>query len=161
MSPIDWNRSFSVGHAMVDDQHREFLIIMNTMECLSSADSGVGNRKHYLRLLERLMEYTERHFRFENALMQQYDYPGASGHWRSHKDFDMSIYAVYRKVLTAEPVCDISMYMLLRDKFRKHMLNEDKRLFRNLLSHGPQQGLLAPDAPLAMSEDYCQPMFGS
>ena len=159
MSPINWDESFSVGHTMIDDQHREFLTLMNTMERLDVSDSDTRNQHHRLRILKKLLEFTEKHFRLENKLMQEYRYPDAYNHWRSHKNFDISIYALYREVLAGELVFDISIFMIFRDKFRNHILKDDKLMFQRLLSHKPQRESLKPEFSLALSGDNFSPIF--
>ncbi len=159
MSPIDWDQSFSVGHPMVDDQHREFLTLMNTMENLDFTDSGTCNQYHRLNILKTLLKYTEKHFRLENKLMQEFRYPDAYNHWRSHKNFDLKIYTLYRKVLAGELVFDISIFMMFRDKFRNHILKEDKLMFQSIFSHEPQPEFLDMELALATSEENFTPNF--
>ncbi len=153
MSPIDWDQSFSVGHALVDSQHKEFLDLFNKMEQLFPSDSGIQYQNHRLSILENLMEFTEKHFRLENKLMQEYRYPDAYNHWRSHKNFDISIYTLYRKVLAGESVFDISIFMIFRDKFRNHILKEDKLMFQSFFSQEPQREFPDTELVLATSGD--------
>jgi hemerythrin len=159
MSPIEWDQSFSVGHAMVDSQHEQFLILFNKMEQSFQADSGIQCQNHRLNILRNLLEFTEKHFRLEKKLMQEYGYSDAYNHWRSHKNFDVSIYTIYRKTLAGELVSDLSIYMLLRDKFRKHILEEDKLMFQRFFSSRPPRELLKPEFSLALSGDHFSPIF--
>jgi len=159
MSPIDWDQSFCVGHAMVDDQHKEFLDLFNKMELLFPADTGIQYQNHRLSILKTLMEFTEKHFRLENKLMQEYGYPDVHNHWRSHKNFDINIYTLYRRALAGEFVSDLSIYLLLRDKFRKHILKDDKLMFQRFISLKPQREFLKPEFSLVMSVDSFSPVF--
>lgn len=97
MSLIDWDQSFNVGHAEVDRQHREFMTIMNEMESLLLAPS-IYNRLVRLNILERQLEFADKHFRLEKELMQEYGYSETSlcNHWRSYKIFDANIYTLQR-----------------------------------------------------------------
>ncbi len=133
-----WDQSFSVGHPLIDGQHREFINIMNTMECLSCTGADLYDQFLRLTILKRLLALTEKHFRLENRLMHEYGYAGAYQHWRNHKNFDMNIYAIYRGIQAGEMISDFSIYLMLRDKFRNHILKEDKHLFQSFFSQSPQ-----------------------
>ena len=129
MSPIEWDQSFSVGHKIADGQHREFLAILNTMERVFLNDSGIYNHYYQLSILKRLLKYIEKHFSFENKLMQVAGYQDAYNHWRSHKNFDISIYTLYRKVLAGELILHSSIFKMVHDKFFNHILKDDKPMF--------------------------------
>jgi hemerythrin len=160
MSLIYWDESFSVGHAMVDSQHKEFLALFNSLEQLYPTDSSIQHQNHCLSILKNIMGFTEKHFWLENKLMQENGYPDAYSHWRSHKNFDISVYTLYRKTLAGELVSDLSIYMLLRDKFRKHILEDDKLMFQGFSCHKPQRKFLKPES-LALSGCTFSPIFQS
>ena len=161
MSPMVWDQSFSVGHPLIDDQHREFLNIMNTMECLSCTGADLYNQSLRLTILKGLLELTEKHFRLENRLMHEYGYADAYQHWRGHKNFDMSIYAIYREIQAGKTISDLSIYLTLRDKFRKHILKEDKHLFQSFFSQRPQRNFQVPELSPAISGAILNPIFQS
>ena len=161
MPVIVWDQSFSVGHPLIDDQHREFLNIMNLMEGLSCTGPDLYNQSLRLTILKRLLTLTEKHFRLENRLMHEYGYADAYQHWRSHKNFDMRIYAIYREIQAGKMISDLSIYLMLRDKFRKHILKEDKHMFQSFFSRRPQGDFQDPEFMPAVSGAVLNPIFQS
>ncbi len=131
MPPIDWDESFAIGHADIDRQHREFLDIMNEIENLLMS-SNVHKRLYCVNILERLLDFTNRHFQLEIKLMQEYQHTQteASKHWRSHKIFDDKIYLLYRLALANKFVSYSSLLKEVQDKFLNHILKEDKLLIQ-------------------------------
>jgi len=134
MAIIAWNPSFSVNHPEIDRQHLELLHLMNEMESLLAAAPGDYNRFRRLDILERLLDFCERHSRLELAVLEErgYDNDATHQHWRSHKDFDAALYTLYRRLLARELVLDSSILATIRHKFFNHIQKEDKPLFSGL-----------------------------
>jgi hemerythrin len=147
MPHLYWNAKFSVGHAMVDRQHKELLNIMNEMESLLVASPGNFDRVVRLDILTKLLDFTSKHFMLEQEIMQEFGYPvnAAHGHWRSHKEYDATFYTFYRELRAKELVLDSSILAAIRNKFFNHILVEDKKTFQFLfadLTQKKSQGLL-------------------
>lgn len=142
MPPVIWDPSFAVGHGEVDRQHKEFLDIMNEMECLLAASPLAYNRSARLEILEKIQQFSGSHFSLEHQLMREHAYPetDACNHWRGHKSFDAGIYTLYRELRAGKFVFDSTILSLLREKFFVHILREDKMMFQHLFSGPRQQG---------------------
>jgi len=141
MPSLYWNAKFSVGHAMVDRQHKELLNIMNEMESLLVASPGNFDRVVRLDILTKLLDFTSKHFRFEQEIMQEFGYPvnAAHGHWRSHKEYDATFYTFYRELRAKGLVLDSSILAAIRNKFFNHILVEDKKAFQFLFADQQRQ----------------------
>lgn len=148
MANIAWNPSFSVDHREIDRQHLELLQLMNEMESLLATAPGDYNRLHRLEILERLLDFCERHSRLELQVLEERgcDHDTMHQHWRSHKDYDAALYALYRRLLARELVLDSSILATIRHKFFNHILKEDKLLFSRL--SGLRQHQLSPRQPV-------------
>ncbi|GEM_PF-749696 len=127
-----WDTKFSVGHATIDRQHKELLNIMNQMESLLVTSPGNFDRIVRLDILTKLLDFTLKHFRLEQKIMLEFEYPvtEAHRHWRSHKDYDATFYTLYRKLRAKELVLDSSILAVIRDKFFNHIIIEDKKTFQ-------------------------------
>jgi len=138
MPPIDWDESFAIGHMEIDRQHREYLDIINEIENLLLS-SNVNKRHYCANILKRLLDFTNRHFRLEMKLMQEYQYAqaDASKHWRSHKIFDDKIYLLYRQALTNKFVSHSSLLKEVQENFFNHIQKEDKLIIQSLSSAIP------------------------
>jgi hemerythrin-like metal-binding protein len=144
MPPFSWDTKFSVGHAMVDRQHKELLNIMNEMESLLVASPGNYDRIIRLDIVTRLLDFTAKHFRLEQELMLEGGYlvAEAHGHWRSHKEYDATFYTLYRELRAKELVLDSSILAAIRNKFFNHILLEDKKTFQFLFADPQRQARL-------------------
>ena len=141
MPPFSWDTKFSVGHAMVDRQHKELLNIMNEMESLFVASPGNYDRIVRLDIVTKLLDFISKHFRLEQEIMFEYGYPvtEAHSHWRSHKDYDATFYTLYRELRAKELVLDSSILAAIRNKFFNHILLEDKKTFQFLFADRQRQ----------------------
>ena len=134
MPAIPWNPSFSVAHPELDRQHMEVLTLMNEMERLLVSAPGNYERKKRLHILERLLHYGSRHSVLELRVLRQLgcDEDRLHHHWRAHKDFDATVYALYRELLAGQIVLDSSILAAIRHEFFHHILMEDRPLLASL-----------------------------
>ena len=134
MPAIPWNPSFSVAHAELDRQHMEVLTLMNEMEKLLVSAPGNYERKKRLHILERLLDYGNRHSALEMRVLRQWgcDEDSLHRHWRAHKDFDTRVYALFRQLLAGELVLDSAILAAIRHEFFHHILMEDRPLLASL-----------------------------
>jgi hemerythrin len=71
-----WGPSFSVGHALMDEQHRQILAQCNALADLCAADGGNGPADaEFTQTFERLMAAAREHFATEEALLVAGAYP--------------------------------------------------------------------------------------
>ncbi len=79
-----WDPSYSVGVARLDEQHQYLFCLLNIL--LESAGKG-RERSAVGMVLAELADYTENHFKVEEALMEQANYPALAEHRREHQMF--------------------------------------------------------------------------
>lgn len=84
MSLIEWNSEFELGNEQIDEQHQKLVAIINDLHAAMAA--RLGQEKLGM-ILTKLADYTSFHFRTEEELFDQIDYPDAQGHCRAHKEF--------------------------------------------------------------------------
>ncbi len=73
---VQWDPSFSVGHALMDEQHRQILAQCNALADLCAADGGNGPADaEFTQVFERLREAARAHFAAEEALLVAGAYP--------------------------------------------------------------------------------------
>jgi len=78
MAPIEWDESYRVGNAVIDQQHRGLVDLINALD----DDTEVGF------VLDQLTLYVAEHFRFEETLMAEMDTAGLDAHKRQHREFE-------------------------------------------------------------------------
>jgi hemerythrin len=78
---IEWKPFYSVGDAAIDSQHKQILAAIS--ELCTALDRG-NEQKVLKPLLDRLVQYTEDHFRAEEKAMEQSGYPDLAEHATEH-----------------------------------------------------------------------------
>ena len=77
MSLIEWNDAFSVGIKKLDDHHKKFFSIINT---LHDAMKNGEEEKILFMVLKELQQYVQYHFKAEETLMKMHAYPDYTSH---------------------------------------------------------------------------------
>lgn len=132
MSKIEWNDSFSVNNTEIDNQHKEWIKIYNKMhEGLTNADSTTYQNVA-AEALEAMLEYTRKHFIFEEKYMRDIDYPYLVDHYRIHKDFDSMIYSYKRDIQEGRVVLNSQILKIIENWLLDHILVEDKKYAEHL-----------------------------
>ncbi len=127
MSKIEWDESFSVNNREIDNQHKEWIKIYNKMyEGLIGADSNTY-QDTAVEVLEAMLEYTRKHFSFEEEYMRKINYPDVIEHYRIHKDFDTQIYGYSRDIREGRVVLNSQILKIIENWLLDHILVEDKK----------------------------------
>jgi hemerythrin len=83
-----WDKSLETGHKRIDEQHKQ---LFNTLiSIIKASKQGYGNDE-IIKTLDFLGEYTIMHFKTEEDLQKEFDYPGYLTHKKSHDDFKLTI----------------------------------------------------------------------
>jgi len=81
---MDWDLAYAVGLDPVDEDHQRLFALYNRF---SDAVKTGQSRALVGRFLSDLVDYSERHFRREEAIMRQHAYPDYAKHKRMHDAF--------------------------------------------------------------------------
>lgn len=85
MTPFAWNASLSVGHPLLDSDHRILIDLLTQL-----FDATETGQAHAVvdSVLSVLTEYTEHHFRREEGLLAEAGYPHLDEHRDEHRSFE-------------------------------------------------------------------------
>lgn len=83
---IVWTDEFSVRHAEVDTQHKELLDIINQLDSIAGVATVDAHDKFHLQL-HRLTQYANKHFAFEEQVMQEKGCPNLEAHANEHMKY--------------------------------------------------------------------------
>jgi len=129
MIPVEWDPALDTGDALIDEQHRDIVALMNEVSALESDDVAA-----ILSVVDRLVVHVDTHFRTEEDLMVRTGYPSAAieEHKREHrmlKDKARGASFAFRGAwnVTREPFVDF-----LRTWLLDHIENEDRKLVAHL-----------------------------
>jgi NNP family nitrate/nitrite transporter-like MFS transporter len=121
---ISWNDEFSVGVDAIDRQHTHMLHLINKID--EVIEEG-GSYEQFAPFIKKLINFTNRHFAFEEKLLAKNHCPDLDGHKRSHVRLRTELLRWQEKVAEAETE-DMKEHMLfLRIWFPGHILNVDKK----------------------------------
>lgn len=122
MDKIEWTAEYELGIAVIDGQHRRIVDYINQLEdAVERQDrAAVGE------VLHQLLDYTQSHFAFEEALLEEVDYGHSVPHQRTHAAFTRRIAEVQGRYAAGEAVAS-DLLTLLRTWLVEHIQGEDAR----------------------------------
>ncbi len=119
---ISWGPEYEIGIRVIDSQHQRLVDYINTLErLLTQPDARLG----VSRVLYDLIDYTESHFGFEEALMAQAGYGDLDSHRQAHEKFVARIEALQLRHDDGEAVAG-ALISLLEKWLLQHILVEDQ-----------------------------------
>ncbi len=81
MRAFEWQASYSVGVAALDDQHKVLIDLINRLD---EAERGSGDLRD---VMDKLDWYVHQHFSLEETMMRDAGYPDLEAHIAEHRDF--------------------------------------------------------------------------
>lgn len=130
MDKIEWDESFSVGNADIDEQHKKWVAIYNQVyDNFDQKYRGKGDLE-IMATLKSMLDYTRYHFDAEKEYMKSIDYPDIVEHLRRHKEFDNLIYKISRAVADEQIVLYSEVMALIKHWLLEHILKEDKKYWQ-------------------------------
>jgi hemerythrin len=118
---VQWKPIYSVGDPALDAEHKQIIAVLDDL--YAAMEQG-PNHPVSTALWERLLRYTITHFKHEERVMRQHDYPGLSGHVALHArlrqrtvDFQMH----------ANLVTSRDLLQFVKEWWLEHIQGEDKK----------------------------------
>lgn len=127
---IAWGEFLSVGVAEMDDEHRQFIARVNEV---NSAIVGVEDKETVARAMRRMLTEAAQHFRHEQMLLAEWNYPEAAEHAAKHAQLMVQ----FERAMKEFAESDISFVWALKGLQVKqllveHLLKEDVK-YRDFL----------------------------
>lgn len=122
MAFMNWKDQYSVGHAVIDTQHKELFALVN--EVAERLKDG-GKDFEIKTVIDRLATYTVEHFREEERLMQMGNYPRLEEHKRVHADLIEKVQGIQLRLMMGTYVPNIEVVRFLSDWLLNHIMKED------------------------------------
>ena len=126
---MQWSAALSVGFDEIDAQHQRLVEIANRLN--SAMHSGAG-RQALGEILGELVDYTVRHFAYEEGEMRKHRYPQSDAHKEAHRKLVEEVSAFKEKFDSGKAAISIELMAFLRDWLLNHILKVDKLLGRHL-----------------------------
>ncbi|MES0372316.1 MAG: bacteriohemerythrin [Mariprofundaceae bacterium] len=126
MPRITWDDTFSVHNAEIDEQHKQWIAIINDLYNAMDSEKGISKRA-IIQALKAVDHYTRFHFADEEAFMLRVNYPEYEAHKKLHEAF-LKVVGEYMDDIERERVIIDEVMSVLTKWFPKHILKEDKKL---------------------------------
>ncbi|WP_143009846.1 bacteriohemerythrin [Propionivibrio dicarboxylicus] len=122
---IEWSPALAVGYAEIDTQHQRLVEIANALN--SAMHNGAGAEVSG-RVLNELVDYTVRHFGYEEGEMRKHRYPQSDAHKEAHRKLVEEVSAFKEKFDSGKAAISIELMAFIRDWLLNHILKVDKEL---------------------------------
>jgi hemerythrin-like metal-binding protein len=124
MTAIDWNDTYSVGVAELDEQHKGLLKILND---LSEANRGPSGTSVFFKTLNDLTQYAQNHFATEERYMEKHGYPGLEEQQKDHESFVEKVFLFNEQREKGDTDLYQDIVVFLKDWYLSHILGMDKQ----------------------------------
>lgn len=125
----EWDEELLTGDAAIDEQHRELFALTEQLGQAIATGQGedlVGST------LEELIGYAALHFRDEEALMADIEYPGLRSQSEAHAAFAADATRMQNEWLAGTGVSSEVLHAYIRDWLTQHVRTVDLLLARFL-----------------------------
>ena len=119
---IVWSDANNTGIPIIDEQHRGIVASINSFHYFTQRGNGLDALKPTFSILE---QYTDLHFRTEESLMYEAEYPAVDVHVVCHRELMKKTTAVLR-----DPAAygdEAAVLKFLRDWWLTHISREDRK----------------------------------
>ena len=127
---VSWDTSYDVGVASVDQQHRHLVDLINSLY-----NACLGERAEleetFRDVMKDLVDYVIFHFKDEESIMEQINYPGVKEHKQKHELFVKEILKSANAYTHGKQFVPNSFARFLRDWLFNHILIDDKAWARH------------------------------
>jgi hemerythrin len=124
MGYLKWSNRYSVNVTEIDEQHKKLISLINEMYDAMHAGRGddiLGA------VIAEFVDYTVYHFKTEELLLQQYDYPKYGEHKEMHDILSKKARDLQETFDGGNKPTAIDVMLLLTNWLNAHILVEDKK----------------------------------
>ncbi|MBT7306793.1 MAG: bacteriohemerythrin, partial [Gammaproteobacteria bacterium] len=141
---IVWSARYSVGSATMDQQHQRLFEYINQMiGCYADIESS-SSRQKILEILPEFHNCAAQHFKAEEALLSEVNYPDLKSHIASHNRYDERITACYQSAMDEKQTCSLIEFLL--NWWGRHTLEKDMA-YKEYLYEQPLDGAVTKLPP--------------
>ena len=127
-----WDERFSVGDAMMDTQHMQWIGYIN--ELYDAIREGKGDEEQ-TEILDNIIIYTQYHFASEERFLKRIDYPGLEAHHEIHQRMAERARSLQKDIRVGRGDLCLDLITLLRTWLVDHIMDEDKKYAAYIAEH--------------------------
>src|SRR5512134_122658 len=130
MPPLEWSESLVLGHAVMDETHREFVELLNRVGTAGEAD--------VLEQLDAFIAHTEAHFTQEEQWMEAMQFPPLGCHRAEHEGVLEIMREVRKRIAGGESHYGAVLAQAIAEWFPLHAQSMDTMLALHIRETGFQ-----------------------
>jgi hemerythrin len=130
---IEWRSEYSVQIPSIDEQHKKLVNMINALN--AAMESGLTDSL-LESIFEGLLQYTQKHFAYEEALFEQTGYLAGAAHRREHDVLREQVFDLKRRLDRGEMVLGVEVMAFLRDWLTSHIMGSDRAYSKHLVEAG-------------------------
>jgi hemerythrin len=121
---FEWSETYSVGVHGLDAQHRKMFRL--AAEFHRALLAGEANAL-VPRILDRLVQYTNVHFAYEERLMQEAQYPNFLAHKAEHEEITQKLCKFQNDFNAGRTDLAFEVFLAMKHAVRQHILGSDRQ----------------------------------
>jgi hemerythrin-like metal-binding protein len=124
MAYFEWNDQLTTGIAIIDEQHRKLVGLVNELH------EAMRNRKAkdvVDHVLKELGDYTVYHFSVEEKAFEKFGYPQRAEHKKNHAELIGQLGVLTQKQARGELAISIDVLDFLTKWVKDHIMKEDMK----------------------------------
>lgn len=132
MPRITWNETYSVNNPEIDEQHKKWIAIINSLHDILLQGSVADLKHATVDILHEMQQYGEFHFAFEEKYLQENGYPDLEAHRHEHDFFRSRVNQYLHDQQHGKLVLNTDIMDILMSWLQSHILSEDMEYCRFL-----------------------------
>jgi len=118
---IQWSPTLETGIDVIDQQHKRIVDYINALRIAQ----GKGDRGAVAKTIDDVIDYTQSHFGFEEALLEDAGYPLLNAHKRVHELFIRRVAVLHQRFKSGEDIAQ-DLHNVLARWLITHIQTEDR-----------------------------------
>lgn len=123
---VEWDERYSVGIAIIDEQHRGLIKLANELfnGCMQGEEAA---NAYFATAVKKAVEYVKDHFATEENLLKLAGYPDFAAHKKQHEDFVRKIVEDVKSFHEGRKFVPNNFARFLRDWTLEHIAFADRK----------------------------------
>lgn len=127
-----WQQSFSVNNKIIDDQHKQLIIMLND---LYNMFIEKDDRKKVGLIILKLVDYTKIHFKTEERFFNQTNYKFTNEHIKEHSSFIEEVNIFKDKFREEKAELTYELMTFLKEWLYNHIMISDQKYVECFRQH--------------------------
>ncbi|MBC8212293.1 MAG: hemerythrin family protein [Gammaproteobacteria bacterium] len=130
---IAWDDKLSVGIAIIDDDHKKLISLINNLQTAVLYPTGETYERQ---ALKEVVDYTVYHFKREEELMEKFAYPDFEAHKKTHHEMILKVSEFMDAYEKSRDDTINELTLFLKTWLIKHIAGTDQQYSTFLIQKG-------------------------